>query len=92
MYKTLIILLIGVTVARAIVCPPGFCDNVKCQSVSCSENQERKEAGTICGCCPACITVVKKGGSCSALFLRGTPPKIKCDEGLNCNIKTKTCQ
>ncbi|GFQ93567.1 u35-Nephitoxin-Nsp1a_1, partial [Trichonephila clavata] len=93
MHRTLILLLIGVSIANAIVCPRNYCDNVKCDSVSCSSNEEYTQHGTFCGCCPTCVTVLKKGESCFPLFLRGgPPPKVKCYNGLTCNFKSKTCE
>ncbi|GFS99726.1 u35-Nephitoxin-Nsp1a_1 [Nephila pilipes] len=84
LYRTLILLLIGVSIASAIVCPPNYCENQKCESVSCSSGEEKNDHGTFCGCCPTCEKVLKKGDSCFQLFLRGgPPPTVKCGKGLN---------
>ncbi|GIY75195.1 hypothetical protein CEXT_635621 [Caerostris extrusa] len=61
MHKTLIILLIvGVAVARAGVCYDDYCDDVKCEPVSCTENEQYTVGGSACGCCDTCFTIVKK--------------------------------
>ncbi|KAF8782883.1 hypothetical protein HNY73_013117 [Argiope bruennichi] len=94
MHKTILLLLIGVAVVSAkFACPKNYCDNVKCNAVSCSSNQKYKEHGTFCGCCPACINIIKKGGSCLPLLLFGDEPaQIACDDGLKCDSNTFTCQ
>ncbi|KAF8782886.1 hypothetical protein HNY73_013119 [Argiope bruennichi] len=92
MNKIVILILIGATVSNAIVCAPDYCDSVKCKPVSCSSNQEYKKDGSFCGCCPVCLTVIQKGGSCGSLFIRGVPPTITCAKGLRCDSDTGTCQ
>ncbi|GFT77761.1 u35-Nephitoxin-Nsp1a_1, partial [Nephila pilipes] len=59
-HRTLILLMIGVLIASAQVCPPDYCDDIECDPVSCSSGQEYNEEGTFCGCCPTCVTLLSK--------------------------------
>ncbi|GFY60187.1 uncharacterized protein TNIN_436311 [Trichonephila inaurata madagascariensis] len=93
MYRTLILLLVGISIANAIVCLPNYCDDVSCDSVSCSSDEEYTEHGTFCGCCPACLKIIRKGESCAFLFTGiGLPPTAKCDEGLMCDFQSLLCE
>ncbi|KAF8782888.1 Fungal protease inhibitor-1 like protein [Argiope bruennichi] len=93
MNKTIFLLLIGVAVASAIVCPENYCEKIECKEVSCSSDEKYTEHGTFCGCCPACLHVIKKGESCFTLLLKGGgAPKATCDDGLECDYKTRTCE
>ncbi|GIY75193.1 uncharacterized protein CEXT_635601 [Caerostris extrusa] len=93
MHKVIFLLLIGVSVASAIVCAPNFCNSVRCRDVSCASNEIRTEHGTFCGCCPACLRVIKKGDSCyQPPLIGGGPPRITCDKGLHCDSTTQTCE
>ncbi|KAF8782887.1 hypothetical protein HNY73_013120 [Argiope bruennichi] len=92
MNKAIFLLLIGVAVASAIVCPKNYCEKIKCKEVSCSSDQKYTEHATFCGCCPACLNIIQKGESCFSLLFLGVPPTSTCDEGLYCDYKTETCQ
>ncbi|GFS99728.1 uncharacterized protein NPIL_672841 [Nephila pilipes] len=92
MYKTFLLLLIGITAANAFLCPPNFCSTVKCQAVSCSANQIYKQHGSFCGCCPTCLNIIQKGGSCNQLLIVGEPARMQCAAGLYCNFDTATCE
>ncbi|GIY75194.1 uncharacterized protein CEXT_635611 [Caerostris extrusa] len=93
MHKVIFLLLVGVAVASAFACTENFCNSVRCRGVICGPDEIRNEHGTACGCCPACIRVIKKGDSCYQPPVMGEGlPRITCDKGLHCDSTTQTCE
>lgn len=80
--------------ANAIVCPPNFCQTVRCAAVTAENclNGVIRANGGFCGCCDACITQLGVGDRCLSLHLFGVPETVECGDGLFCDAKTSTCQ
>ena len=65
--KLLIVVLLAIVyTASAMVCTKNFCDTVRCNNAVLKDDCELNkngvytEHGTVCGCCPACLTKLSK--------------------------------
>ncbi|CAG5120973.1 unnamed protein product [Candidula unifasciata] len=91
---SLLALLAVANMAFGIVCSPNICDIVRCMEYS-EENCEYTVVpnGGYCGCCNACVHLLKVGETCPTLHLKGgPPPTVKCEDGLVCNGQTGKCE
>lgn len=60
-----------------IACTENFCKGVTCEPLNCSANQTVFPKGTLCGCCPACGTILSK-----SILRKNAPSEARVREAI----------
>ncbi|CAG5119678.1 unnamed protein product [Candidula unifasciata] len=90
---SLLVLLASAQTNALIACTAQLCANTICHKLT-EDNCKGKIVpnGGLCHCCDGCYTVLKQGADCSPAPYFGVPRYVICDDGLECNRDTQTCQ
>ncbi|XP_074657853.1 saxiphilin-like [Tubulanus polymorphus] len=89
--KFLIILSSVLVSCYGIVCPPNYCDTVKCPTINgCGPRQELVEKSSFCGCCDTCVKSLEIGETCATRLL-GASIIGKCYGNTKCHPEKGVC-
>ncbi|KAL3203569.1 hypothetical protein MRX96_011937 [Rhipicephalus microplus] len=84
--------LLFVSAVCGFVCPPNYCDTIKCPKFTPEECSVRLSIeASICECCAGCIRWIEVDQPCP-FPASGVPLQSECKPGLVCDPKSHLCE